>query len=171
LTQDVSCRKPLVAAVEGFAIAGGLEIAFACDVIVAANDAIFGLPEVRHGLVASGGGLLGLSRRTSLGAALEFALSGTPIGAVRAQRLGLVDQLTAPGRAGTEAYEVAAAIAKGAPGSLAATKEILREGWGRDTAGFHELERRVADEVLASADAAEGISAFAEGRAPSWRGR
>lgn len=166
-----SSRKPLLAAVEGFAIAGGLEIAFACDLIVAANDAIFALPEVRRGLIASGGGLLGLTRRTSLGAALELALTGQPIGAVRAHRLGLVDRLTAPGEAGAEAAALAAAIAPGAPLALAATKEILRQGWGREDEAFRELQRRPAAAVLASEDAAEGINAFGERRAPSWRGR
>ncbi len=166
-----SARKPLVAAVEGFAIAGGLEIAFACDVIVAANDATFGLPEVRRGLIASGGGLLGLTRRTSLGAALELALTGRPIGAVRAQRLGIVDTLTAPGRAAGEAMELAKAIAAGAPTALAATKAILCGGWGRDEESFRELQSALAAEVLASEDAAEGIRAFNERRPPSWRGR
>lgn len=166
-----SCRKPLIAAVEGFAVAGGLEIAFACDVIVAANDAILGLPEVRHGLVATGGGLYGLTRRTSLGAALELALTGLPIGAVRAQRLGLVDRLTAAGRTVPEALAVAEAIAEGAPLALAATKAILRDGWAADRRDFERMQARVGAGVLASADAAEGVKAFAEGRAPEWRAR
>lgn len=166
-----SCRKPLLAAIEGFALAGGLEIAFACDVIVAANDAIFGLPEVRRGLVAAGGGLFGLTRRTSLGAALELALTGRPVGAARAQRLGLIDQLAAPGEAAREAMALAGAIAAGAPLSLAATKAILRDGWHADRGQFERLQAALAAEVLTSADAAEGIAAFNQGRPPSWRGR
>jgi enoyl-CoA hydratase len=166
-----STRKPLVAAVEGFAIAGGFEIALACDVIVAAGDAIFGLPEVRRGLIAAGGGLFGLTRRLPQGAALELALSGDPIDARRAFALGAVDRLAEPGGALKAACEVAGRLAEAAPLATAATKELLRRGWTLGEDEFHELAAELAAPVLASADAAEGVRSYNERRQPRWTGR
>src|SRR4051795_2733840 len=108
-------RKPLIAAVEGFAVAGGFEIALACDLVVAARDARFGIPEVKRGLVAAGGGLLRLPSRIPYHLAMELALTGDPIGAERAEAVGLVSRLTAPGEALPGALELAATIAANGP--------------------------------------------------------
>jgi enoyl-CoA hydratase len=166
-----SARAPLIAAVEGFAIAGGFEIALACDLIVAGRDAIFGLPEARHGLLAAGGGLFGLTRRVPQGAALELALTGEPIGAERAHEIGAVDALTEPGEALAAAHELAARIALNAPLSLAAGKDLLRRGWTASEAEFFELQNELAAPLLDSDDAAEGVRAFNERRPPRWSGR
>ncbi len=166
-----SARKPLIAAIEGFAVAGGLEIALACDIIVAARGAILGLPEVRRGLIATGGGLFGLTRRTSIGAALELALTGEPITAEHAAQIGLVDRTAWPGEALAEAVAIGERIGAGAPLALAATKEVLRRGWTLDDDGFRALQEDLAGSVIRSDDAAEGVLAFNERRSPRWSGR
>src|SRR3712207_5288884 len=119
-------RKPLIAAVEGFAVAGGLEIALACDLIVAARGAKLGVPEVKRSLVAAGGALLRLPQRLPYGIAMEMALTGDPITAERAAELGLVNRLADPGGAVDAALELAATIAKNGPLALTATKEVLQ---------------------------------------------
>jgi enoyl-CoA hydratase len=157
--------KPLIAAVEGFAFAGGLEIALACDLIVAARDARFGIPEVKRSLVAAGGALLRLPRR----AALEMGLSGEPISAERAYQLGLVNHLAEPGQALGDARRIADTIAANGPLAVAATKQIIDAGWAEDE--FWQRQSEVVGPVFASEDAREGAVAFAEKRAPVWRGR
>lgn len=166
-----SPRKPLIAAVEGFALGGGLEIALACDLIVAAEGAALGLPEVKLGLLAAAGGLLWLPRRLPLGVAMEMALTGEPIGAGRAHELGLVNRLAEPGGTVELALELAAAIAANGPLAVAASKQILRgqRCWGEEEGP--ERQRELAEPVLRSADAAEGLAAFEERRAPRWSGR
>jgi enoyl-CoA hydratase len=166
-----SARKPLIAAIEGFAVAGGLEIALACDIIVAARGAILGLPEVQRGLIATGGGLFGLTRRTSIGAALELALTGEPITAERAAQIGLVDRTAGPGEAVAVAVAIGRRIAVGAPLAVAATKELLRRGWMLGDDEFQALQEDLAGSVIRSADAAEGVLAFNQRRAPRWSGR
>jgi len=163
-------RKPLIAAVEGFAVAGGLEIALACDLIVAARDARLGIPEVRRSLVAAGGALLRLPQRLPSGVAAELALTGELIDAERAHALGLVNRLAAPGEALDRALELAAAVAANGPLAVDATKRVLDEApaWGRDE--FWSRQREIADPVFQSQDAKEGARAFAEKRAPIWRG-
>jgi enoyl-CoA hydratase/carnithine racemase len=160
-------RKPLIAAVEGWAVAGGFEIALACDLIVASRDARFGIPEVKRSLVAAGGALIRLPRRIPYHAAMDLALTGDPISAERAYELGLVARLAAPGEALAAARELAAAIVANGPLAIDATKRIL----AADEAGAWERQAAIADPVLASEDAREGAQAFAEKRPPVWRGR
>jgi enoyl-CoA hydratase len=164
-------RKPLVAAVEGFAVAGGMELALACDLIVAARGARFGLPEVRRGLVPAAGGLLALPALVPRGAALELVLTGAPISSERAYELGLVTRLAEPGAALDEALALAAAIAANAPLATVAAKAILDQapGWPADEAWARQ--RAIADPVIGSDDAREGARAFAQKRAARWQGR
>jgi enoyl-CoA hydratase len=159
--------KPLIAAVEGWAVAGGFEIALACDLIVAARDARFGIPEVKRSLVAAGGALIRLPRRIPYHLAAELALTGDPIDAERAHAVGLVARLAEPGGAVTAARELAATIAANGPLAIAATKRILTA----DEGDAWERQAEIADPVFASEDAREGAQAFAEKRAPVWRGR
>jgi enoyl-CoA hydratase len=162
--------KPLIAAIEGFAVAGGLEIALACDLVVAARGARLGIPEVKRSLVAAGGALLRLPRRIPYGVALELALTGEPIDAERGYELGLVNRLAEPGAAVDAALELARAIAANGPLGLAASKRILREqfDWSEDE--FWARQGEIAGPVFGSQDAREGATAFAEKRAPVWRG-
>jgi len=160
-------RKPLIAAVEGWAVAGGFEIALACDLIVAARDARFGIPEVKRGLVAAGGALIRLPRRIPYHLAVELALTGDPIDAERPHAVGLVARLAEPGGAVAAATELATTIAANGPLAVAATKRILTA----DEAGAWERQAEITEPVFASEDAREGARAFAEKRPPVWRGR
>jgi enoyl-CoA hydratase len=166
-----SADKPLIAAIEGFAMAGGLEVALACDLIVASRGARLGIPEVKRGLVAAGGGLLRLPRSLPRGVAMEMALTGDPIAADRAYELGLVNRLTEPGEALTAALELAETIAGNGPLALAATKRILVESTDWPDSEFFERQAPVYDPVFSSEDAREGATAFAERRDPVWKGR
>lgn len=161
---------PLIAAIEGFAVAGGLEIALACDMIVAARGAKLGVPEVKRSLVAAGGALLRLPQNLPATVAAEMALTGDPIDAERAYALGLVNRVAEPGGAVDAALELASAIAANGPLALTATKRILTEGrdWPQDE--FFARQRPIAEPVIASEDAQEGARAFAERREPVWRG-
>ncbi|WP_436771543.1 crotonase/enoyl-CoA hydratase family protein [Yinghuangia sp. YIM S09857] len=163
-------RKPVIAAVEGYALAGGCEIALACDMVVAAEDAAFGIPEVKRGLVAGAGGLMRLPRRIPYQIAMELALTGDPLTAAEAHRLGLVNRLTAPGGALVAARELAARIAVNAPLAVAATKEVVvaSADWSADEAFARQQE--IIGPVFRSSDAREGAIAFAEKRPPVWRG-
>jgi enoyl-CoA hydratase len=166
-----SADKPLIAAVEGFAVAGGLEIALACDLIVAARGAKLGIPEVKRGLVAAAGALLRLPRRIPYGVALELALTGDPISAERGYELGLVNRLADPGAAVDIALELAEAIGANGPLALIASKRIVAEspGWPADETWTRQ--REIAGPVMTSDDAREGATAFAEKRDPVWKGR
>jgi enoyl-CoA hydratase len=163
--------KPLIAAIEGFAVAGGLEVALACDLIVAARGARLGIPEVRRSLVAAGGGLLRLPRMLPRNVAMEMALTGDPILAERAHELGLVNRITEPGGALEAALELAETIASNGPLALAATKRILTESADWPDAEFFDRQEAIAAPVRDSQDAREGATAFAEKRAPVWQGR
>ena len=162
--------KPLIAAVEGFAVAGGLEIALACDLIVAAAGAKLGVPEVKRSLVAAGGGLLRLPRVLPRNIAYEMALTGEPITADRGHQLGLVNRLSEPGEALPTALTLAAAISANGPLALKASKRILRESADWPDSEFFSRQEAITGPVFASHDAAEGATAFAEKRAPVWRG-
>ncbi len=164
-------EKPLIAAVEGFALAGGLEIALACDMIVASRGARLGIPEVKRSLVASGGGLLRLPRTLPRNLAMELALTGDPIDAERGYELGLVNRLTEPGGALAGALELAEAVAANGPLALRATKRILVESGDWPEAEFFARQREIAGAVMSSEDAREGATAFAEKRPPVWKGR
>jgi len=163
--------KPLIAAVEGFAVAGGFEIALACDLIVAARGARFGIPEVKRGLVAAGGALLRLPQRIPYHLAMELALTGELVDAERMAEVGLVNRLVEPGSAVEGALSLAEAIAANGPLALAASKRILVEAssWPADAVWERQFE--ISDPVRASEDAREGSLAFAEKRAPRWTGR
>ena len=163
--------KPVIAAVEGFAVAGGLEVALACDLIVAARGAKLGIPEVKRSLVAAGGALLRLPRALPRPVAMELALTGDPITAERGHELGLVNRVTEPGGALIEALALADTIAANGPLALAATKRILTESAGWPAAEFWTRQGEISGPVFGSEDAREGATAFAEKRAPVWKGR
>ena len=161
---------PVVAAVEGYALAGGFEIALACDLIVASEEATFGLPEVTRGLVAGAGGLLRLPRQIPYHIALEIALTGDRFPAARLHAAGLVNRLVPPGEALAEARELAGRIGRNAPLALAATKRIVTESADWPQAEAFDRQGEIAGPVFTSADAIEGAAAFAEKRPPVWRG-
>lgn len=163
-------RKPLIAAVEGYALAGGCELALSADLIVAAKDAKFGIPEVKRGLVAAAGGLLRLPKTLPYQVAAEAALTGDPISAEDAHRHGLVNRLVEPGETVQEARNLAARIAENGPLAVAATKRVLNEAVGWTDAEAFVRQRKITDPVFASADALEGAKAFGEKRKPQWRG-
>lgn len=164
-------RTPLIAAVEGYALGGGTEMALACDMIVAARNATFGQTEVRYGIVPPEGGMVRLPERIPRNIALELLLTGEPLPAERAARLGLVNELTEPGQALKRAVELGSSIARNAPLAVAAVKRVLDERQAfSDQDAFIEQDRLVAP-VLASHDAREGAHAFAERRPPHWQGR
>ncbi len=166
-----AASKPLIAAIEGFAMAGGLEIALACDLIVAARGARLGIPEVKRSLVAAGGALLRLPRVLPRNLAMELALTGDPIDAERGHELGLVNRLAEPGQALGTALELAEAVAANGPLALAATKRILEESVDWPQSEFFARQGEIAGPVMGSEDAKEGAKAFAEKRAPVWKGR
>jgi enoyl-CoA hydratase len=162
--------KPLIAAVEGYALAGGTELALATDLIVASKDSAFGIPEVKRGLVAGGGGLLRLPQRIPSAIAMQLALTGENLSAERAHALGMVNVLADPGSALDAAIELAEKIAANGPLAVAATKQIIVEsrGWSPETM-FAEQNKLLAP-VFSSNDAKEGAIAFAEKRPPKWTG-
>jgi enoyl-CoA hydratase/carnithine racemase len=164
-------RKPIVAAVEGPALGGGFEIALACDLIVAGAGATFGLPEVKRGLVASGGGMLRLPRRVPRNVAAEALLTGRPLSAARGAELGLVNQVVADGGALAAARSLAAEIAANAPLAVQASKRVMADSalWPEDE--WFARQELVIEPVRSSRDAREGARAFTEKRAPRWQGR
>jgi enoyl-CoA hydratase len=163
--------KPLIAAVEGFAVAGGLEVALACDVIVASRRARLGIPEVKRSLVAAGGALLRLPRTLPRNVAIELALTGDPIDAERGHELGLVNRLAEPGEALATALALAETMAANGPLALAATKRVMVESSDWSDAEFFGRQSEIVTPVMTSQDAREGATAFAEKRPPVWKGR
>ena len=164
-------RKPLIAAIEGYALAGGFEIALACDLIVASETAQFGLPETRRGLIAGSGGLVRLPERIPQQIAMECALTGRMIPAVEAERWGLINRLCRPGEALSQACALAAEIAANAPMALAATKRVITESGRWSEQDLWPRQNAILETVITSDDAREGAAAFAEKRPPKWTGR
>lgn len=162
--------KPLIAAVEGYALAGGTELALAADLIVAARDAVFGIPEVKRGLVAGGGGLLRLPQRIPYAIAMELALTGESLSAVRAHELGLVNALAEHETVRNTAIMLAEKITANGPLAVAATKRIITESRGWSPGEMFAEQLKIGLPVFASKDAREGAVAFAEKRAPRWTG-
>ena len=166
-----SCKKPLIAAVEGFALAGGLEIALASDLIVASRGAKLGIPEVGVGLFANAGAMLRLPRMIPYARAMKMALTGDPILAEEAFELGLVAELCEKGEALGTATTLAQRIARNAPLGLMASKNLIREMQGRTEEEYWAFQRSQVELVFNSEDGKEGATAFAEKRAPVWKGR
>ena len=164
-------QKPLIAAVEGFALAGGLEIALTCDLIVAAKGVRFGIPEVNKGLLAAGGGLLRLPDRVPYAVAMEMALTSDPISAETAHSWGLVSRLAETGQAVEVALELANRIAENAPLAVAASKAVIRGTRGLAAEEAWAFQNPHTHKVFTSEDAQEGPTAFAQKRAPNWKGR
>jgi len=163
--------KPIIAAVEGYALAGGCETALACDIIVAGRDAKFGIPEVKRGLVAAGGGLYRMPRVMSYQNAALLALTGDIISAEQAKDMGMVTIVTETGAALDSALEIAERIAANGPLAVRATKEILAQSASYTDATFMAWQQTITGPVFASADAKEGATAFAEKREAKWQAR
>lgn len=164
-------EKPLVAAVNGHALAGGLELVLSCDLVVAAEHATFGIPEVKRGLIAAAGGLFRLPRKLPLNVALELAITGEPIDAARAHQLGLVNRVVPGDRVVDEAVALAELVCENAPLAVRLSRQLVREapalteeeGWAR-TDEYSSL-------IMQTEDVMEGPRAFAEKRKPQWKGR
>jgi enoyl-CoA hydratase len=168
---EATPRKPLIAAVEGYALAGGLELAISCDLIVAADDAKFGIPEVKRGLAAAAGGLIKLPRQIPKRLAMELALTGDFIGAQRAYDIGLINEVVPAGTALDAAKALAARIVANGPLAVAISKQVIlqSEDWSADE--MWQKQQELTMPVFISEDAIEGSVAFAEKRAPNWKGK
>jgi enoyl-CoA hydratase len=166
-----AARKPLIAAIEGFAVAGGMELALSCDLIVAAKGAKMGIPEAKRSLIAAGGALLRLPRRMPYHLVMELALTGDPFPADRFHELGVVNRLVEPGTAVDAALELAAQLSKNGPLALVASKRILEQQFDWSSAEMWERQGEIAQPVMSSEDAKEGASAFKEKRDPVWKRR
>jgi enoyl-CoA hydratase len=162
---------PLIAAVEGYALAGGCEIVLACDMVTAGRGARFGIPEAKRGLVAAAGGLLRLPERIPRAIAMELALTGGFLDAPRAYDLGLINRLTNDGSALDEALELAHTIAANGPLATRASKRVIVESRGWPVEERFARQREIIEPVMTSEDAREGARAFAEKRRPHWRAR
>ena len=161
------CKKPLIAAVNGHALAGGFEVVMLCDLIVSVDTARFGIPEVKRGLFAAGGGVR-LPARIPLAVALEMGLTGDPIDAARAKELGLINQVVPAAELRDAALALAARVSANGPLGVQATKQLMLDEIGDGNGALlGELQRK----VFGSEDAKEGAMAFAQKRAPEWKGR
>ena len=168
---EYTASKPIIAAVEGYALAGGLELAISCDLIVAADDARFGIPEVKRGLAAAAGGLVKLPRQIPSRLAMELALTGDFIDAARAAEIGLINRVVPSGTALDAAKELAATIAANGPLAVAVSKQVVasQSDWSSDE--MFKKQGEIVMPVFTSEDAIEGATAFAEKRAPNWKGK
>ena len=167
---ETGSKKPLIAAIEGFALAGGLEVALTCDLLVAAKDAKIGIREVKVGLFAAGGALLRLPRRLPYSVAMEMALTGQPITSDEAKSYGLVSRVTENGGTIDAALELAELIVENAPLAVAASKALIQAQQGITEEEFWELQKPHMKKVFTSNDAMEGPASFAEKRSPNWSG-
>jgi len=163
--------KPLIAAVEGYALAGGCEIAMSCDLLIAADNACFGLPEVKRGLVPGAGGMLRLPTRIPYHIAMQAILTGEMIAAPRAHGLGLVNQLTPPGRALEAALEMGQTIAANGPLAVQTAKRIIQASRDWAQTEMFDKQRPLIAHIFDSEDAREGATAFVEKRQPVWQGK
>lgn len=168
---EASPRKPLIAAIEGYALAGGLELAISCDLIVAADDAKFGIPEVKRGLAAAAGGLIKLPRQIPKRLAMELALTGDFISAQRAYDIGLINEVVPAGTALDAAKALAAKIVANGPLAVAISKQIVLQSEDWSAEEMWQKQQALAMPVFTSEDAIEGSVAFAEKRAPNWKGK
>jgi enoyl-CoA hydratase len=164
-------QKPLIAAVEGFALAGGLEVMISCDLVVVAEKARLGIPEVKRGLAAAGGGLIRLPNQIPERLAMEMALTGDFISAARASEVGLVNRVVPDGTALEAAQELAATICANGPLAVRISKQVMTESREWSTAEMWEKQQAMVMPVMTSEDAIEGATAFAEKRAPNWKGK
>jgi len=164
-------RTPLIAAVRGFALGGGCELAMSCDIIVAAEDATFGQPEINLGVMPGAGGTQRLTRAIGKARAMDLILTGRTIGAVEAERIGLVSRVVAPDRTLDEAIELAKRIAAQAPVAVLAAKEAIKQADELPLSAGLQHERRAFFLLFASDDQGEGMAAFVEKRPPHWKGR
>jgi crotonobetainyl-CoA hydratase len=163
--------KPIIAAVNGFAMGGGFEICLACDLVVAEEHASFGLPEVKRGLFAGAGGLVRIGKRLPMPLAMEVALTGEPLGARRAYELGLVNRVVPKGEGVRAAVELANVICQAAPLAVRVSKKMLRAGVLQGEDELWALQAQLGAELMRSEDFLEGPRAFVEKRAPQWKGR
>ena len=164
-------RTPVIAAVRGFALGGGCELAMSCDIIVAAEDATFGQPEINLGVMPGAGGTQRLTRAIGKARAMDLILTGRTIGAVEAERMGLVSRVVAPDRTLDEAIELARRIAAQAPVAVLAAKEAIKQADELPLSAGLQHERRAFFLLFASDDQGEGMAAFVEKRPPHWKGR
>ena len=163
--------KPLIAAIEGYALAGGCELAMVCDLVVAAETARFGIPEVKRGLAAAAGGLMRFPRQLPYRVAMELALTGDFMDASRARDLGFINQTVAEGQAVAAAHALAAKIAGNGPLAVKLSKQVVRDSQDWATGEMFAKQQEILQPVFTSEDAIEGATAFAEKRAPNWKGR
>jgi enoyl-CoA hydratase len=164
-------RTPLIAAVRGFALGGGCELAMTCDIIIAAEDASFGQPEINLGVMPGAGGTQRMTRAIGKARAMDLILTGRPIGAVEAERLGIVSRVVAPDETLDVALELAGRIAGQAPVAVLAAKEAIKQADELPLSAGLQHERRAFYLLFASADQGEGMAAFVEKRPPQWKGR
>lgn len=168
---EYRASKPIIAAVEGYALAGGFELAISCDLIVAADSSKFGIPEVKRGLAAAAGGLVKLPKQIPSRVAMELALTGEFISAARAYELGLINRVCDSGDALSVAQEMASKIAANGPLAVAASLQTVASAQDWSSAEMYEKQAALIMPVLRSEDAIEGATAFAEKRAPNWKGK
>ena len=163
--------KPIIAAVEGYALAGGFELAISCDMIVAADNSMFGIPEVKRGLAAAAGGLVKLPRQIPYRVAMELALTGDFVSAQRVYELGLINRVCEAGKALDGALEMAGKIAANGPLAIAASLKTVAsaQDWSSDE--MFARQNEIVNPVFTSEDAIEGATAFAQKRAPVWKGK
>ena len=167
--RNVVLTKPVVSAVEGVCFGAGMELVGATDIRIAGESARFALPEVRHGVIASGGSLARLARQIAYGPAMQILLTGAEVSAARMAELGFVNEVVADGQARDRALAIASTVADNAPVAVRATKRAVASGLATDLEEAYEIEDRISREILLGPEAAEGSRAFVERRPPSWR--
>lgn len=164
-------KKPLIAACEGYVLAGGFELAITCDLIVASSETKFGIPEVKRGLVAAAGGVIRLPRQIPPRIAMEMALTGDFVSAQRMEQYGLINRIVEPGKTLEAAIALAKTIAANGPLAVATSKRLVKESEDWSTAEMFRKQDEIVAPIFTSEDAKEGATAFAEKRPPVWKGR